>query len=247
MTDRAMTDRVKYFLLGLLFLVVAGVIAFDRWNSREAFMGHTDTARENTNSGETWVNPVLNNKGRRTDGRKLSIDDRNDDGPVSPHRLPDPDGPKVDPIPKPPSDPNDGRKPEPKPVVRADKTHVVKSGETLEAISRQYYPGKIYAGIKLIAHANKIENLNRITERQKLVIPAMDTRVVRKAQVTRVDTSKKVPNSYTVKANDGDLYTICRRYYGRTGEGRRVKEIMSLNGLLSAYVTAGTVIKLPPR
>ncbi|MGH7163259.1 MAG: hypothetical protein ACREID_07230, partial [Planctomycetota bacterium] len=30
-----MADRVKYFLLGLLFLVVAGVIAYDRWNSAD--------------------------------------------------------------------------------------------------------------------------------------------------------------------------------------------------------------------
>ena len=28
-----MADRVKYFLLGLLFLVVAGVIAYDKWNA----------------------------------------------------------------------------------------------------------------------------------------------------------------------------------------------------------------------
>ena len=27
-----MADRVNYFLLGLLFLIVAGVIAYDRWN-----------------------------------------------------------------------------------------------------------------------------------------------------------------------------------------------------------------------
>ena len=30
-----MVDRVKYFLLGLLFLIVAGVIAYDRWNTDE--------------------------------------------------------------------------------------------------------------------------------------------------------------------------------------------------------------------
>ena len=30
-----MVDRIKYFLLGLLFLIVAGVIAYDRWNTDE--------------------------------------------------------------------------------------------------------------------------------------------------------------------------------------------------------------------
>ena len=30
-----MVDRVKYFLLGLLFLIVAGVITYDRWNTDE--------------------------------------------------------------------------------------------------------------------------------------------------------------------------------------------------------------------
>jgi LysM repeat protein len=257
-----MTDRVKYFLLGLLFLVVAGVIAFDRWNSREALQGDTKTAQENTNLGETWVNPPIDDR----NGHKLTIDPNGPDGDSKLPPLPGRNGPGrngpgrngpgrdgriVDPQPKPTPEVEPTPRPnvDPKPILVAGsgKTHVVQSGETLEAISRQYYPGKVHAGIKLIARANKIENLNRITERQKLVIPAMNSRSSRKAKVQPVENSRKVPHSYTVKAADGDLYSICRPYYGRAGEGRRIKEIMALNNLVSSNVTAGTVLKLPPR
>jgi LysM repeat protein len=238
-----MTDRVKYFLLGLLFLVVAGVIAFDRWNSREALMGSSEdarrAARDDGNSGDTIVNPPIDDK---TNSR-LTID---------PAPEPDPNlppFPSPDPRPAPDPEPAPGPAPGPGPLAKpaASKTHVVKSGESLEAISRLYYPGKVHAGIKLIATANKIENVNRIRERQRLVIPAMNARGVRKPQVQTANKNTRVPSTYTVLASDGDLYSICRRYYGGKGEGRRIKEIMGLNNLWSANVRAGTVLKLPPR
>lgn len=241
-----MTDRVKYFVLGLLFLVVAGVIAFDRWSSRDAILGSSDensqSARDDANSGEIWVRPPADPSKRSP----LIIEPGPDD-PELPIR--NKKKPKVFPQPNPAPGPIPGPNPvvRPTPSPTSAKMHVVKSGETLEAISRQYYPGKVYAGVKLIASANKIENLNRIKERQKLIIPAMNTQGNRKPIAPVVDRSTTVPSTYTVKASDGDLYSICRRYYGRKGEGRRIKEIMALNNLWSANVSAGTTLKLPPR
>ena len=57
----------------------------------------------------------------------------------------------------------------------------------------------------------------------------------------------KVPNTYTVKKSDGDLYAICRRFFGRRGEGARVARIMQRNKLWSANVKPGTVLILSER
>ena len=159
-----MTDRVKYFLLGMLFLVVAGVIAFDRLNSRDAMNGGEETAREDENTGSSWINP----NGRRPGG--LVIDDRRG-------RDPEPEPAEVPPIPsrKPPVDPEPEPEPAPAPRPASAKTHVVKSGETLESISKLYYSRRWYKGIKLITEASAIDNPNRISIGQKLVIPAMST------------------------------------------------------------------------
>jgi hypothetical protein len=55
------------------------------------------------------------------------------------------------------------------------------------------------------------------------------------------------PSTYVVKSSDGDLYKICRKFYGSSGEGARVPRIMAANNLFSVNVKAGTRLKLPPR
>ena len=57
----------------------------------------------------------------------------------------------------------------------------------------------------------------------------------------------EIPSTYRVKAGDKDLYQICRRFYGRAGEGARVARIMELNQLYSADVRPGTLLRLPPK
>jgi LysM repeat protein len=140
----------------------------------------------------------------------------------------------------------------------------VKSGEALEKISRRYYPDEVYKGIQLIVKANGLRNANVISEGQKLVIPAMSTRGTRRPTVvngnrgTGTNTrsgartasrtpSSGVPSTYVVKSSDGDLYKICRRFYGRTGEGARVARIMEMNGLWTVNLKAGAKLKLPPK
>jgi len=247
-----MADRVKYFLLGLLFLVVAGVIAFDRWNSREGLDESEVAEHDRGNSGEIFIGP------NRDDPAGKSRSGGNQDDGRNPHPLiidpdpapvgPDTDRPEVKPKPEPIK---------PAPATR-ERVHVVKSGEALEKISRQYYPGKVYKGIDLIVRANGLRNANVITEGQRLVIPAMDTRSTRRPVVVKTKKPKPstkpartsgsgVPAFYVVKSSDGDLYKICRRFYGRGGEGARVSRIMATNNLVSVRVKAGTRLKLPKK
>ena len=53
--------------------------------------------------------------------------------------------------------------------------------------------------------------------------------------------------SITVKSGDGNLYAICRRFYGASGQGARVARVMALNKMWSAEVKAGKVLRLPPK
>ena len=244
-----MADRVKYFMLGLLFLVVAGVIAYDRWNSREGIPDEEVATYEKENSGKIFIAPKDDGDEPplKRGGNTIIIDDpKPDTPPLIDNKKP----PLVKPTPKP--DPVT-----PKPIASKQRVHVVRSGEALEKISRQYYPGKVYKGIDLIVKANGLRSANVITEGQKLIIPAMDARggtrpvVVKERPADKPAPAKKpksgVPSTYVVKSSDGDLYKICRKFYGRNGEGARVVRIMTLNGLSSVNVKAGTKLKLPPR
>jgi len=262
-----MADRVKYFLLGLLFLVVAGVIAFDRWNSREP-MGPDEASARADDSGEIWINPP--NRGTQ-EPEPLRIDPNGGTPPAELRNgtrgggkevgyLPpldddgeDADDPAPKPLPKP--------EPKPAPAPRTDKVHVVRSGETLGEIAQQYYPGSAASGLRLIVEANKIENPNVIRENTRLVIPsAMVDGPARKPVVvdrppSNSSPAKKgseratggIPKTYTVKSNDGDLYAILRKFYGTAGEGARIVKVMEMNDLISPRVKAGTVLKLPPK
>ena len=253
-----MSDRVKYFLLGLLFLVVAGVIAFDRLNNTNPAPNSTEVARENANAGETWIKPPLKepkddpkpNFGERFGKRDPAKNDSTGPGLIiDPNAGRGAQAKKNDtPAIIPPVNRTPDPKPEPKPEpVGASKTHVVRSGETLESISKRHYPGQVYRGIKLISSANNIRNPNHISINQRLIIPAMDSRGTRQPTVARQPNTGGIPSTYTVRSSDADLYAICRRFYGRAGEGKRTREIMKLNGLVSVYVEAGTKLKLPPK
>jgi len=233
-----MADRVKYFLLGLLFLVVAGVIAYDRWNAAPP-----EVADRSDDSGwEVFV-------GTQTPSppaKELSV-------PSTPAKsakpaTTKPTPPAVRPVRRQPPVP----KPLPKPVVEirppARKVHIIKAGETLESIALHYY--KTRKGIQWIVDANSLKDPNRVYENQKLVIPARKVNPPKPQAPPRPATSpSKLPadGRYTVKSSDGDLYAICRRFYGAKGEGARVARIMELNHLWSAEVKSGTVLILPQK
>ena len=239
-----MADRVKYFMLGLLFLVVAGVIAYDRWNSRDGIQDEEVAAYEKDNSGKIFIAPDA-----RDDESNLRTPPINPK-PVSGKERPLIINPPVEepPIVTPKPKPN-----VPKPASK-ERVHVVRSGEALEKISRQYYPDKVYKGIDLIVKANGLRSANVITEGQKLIIPAMDAHggsrpvVVKKETPVKRPAAKKpssgVPSTYVVKSSDGDLYKICRKFYGSSGEGARIARIMRENNLISIHVKAGTRLKL---
>jgi len=257
-----MADRVNYFLLGLLFLIVAGVIAYDRWNPGGDAAEEQQANRENRVSvtvepdqsappattiridTEDRTNPPANRNSRGVPDRgTLNVGsepfgadlDNNRDLRVAP-----------------PS-------PAPRPVVRppavtptppgADRFHIVQPGESLEVIAVRYYGTK--RGMSAIIAANRISNPDRIYAKQRLVIPAMKESVrgapVAPRPAARRPATVTVPDSYTVKRNDGDLYKICKRFYGSKSLNARVNRVLELNGLWSAEVEVGSTLELPPR
>lgn len=244
-----MADRVKYFLLGLLFLVVAGVIAFDRWNSRDA-AGPADTsARGQDGEGQIWFDPPSRGEEElEEDLPPISIvPPVNEDEESGRNIIPTPPEPRPKPTPK----PTPGPTPRPGPAAKSKQIHVVQSGETLGEIAELYYPGRVQSGIRMIVQANQIANPNRIREKDKLIIPASKVRAPNRTPVLEQPAKRKpssgIPSVYTVKSSDGDLYKISRKFYGRGGEGARVTRIMNMNNLLSPRVKAGTKLKLPKR
>lgn len=239
-----MADRVKYFVLGVLFLVVAGVIAYDKWNptseTQEALGG-----RDGDTGGDFDIRNDPPLKVEPAPGPNANQQQE-------PEVVPGPDKAKPTPRPDPisdipgPVDPKPAPKPEPKhePKPQPDRTHVIQKGETLEAIAIKYYGTR--DGIQWIVSANGLPNANRIYANQKLVIPAKKEIAKQKGSgdTDSAKPAEKVPSRYTVKSGDGDLYAICRRLYG-SATGARVSQIMELNHLWSADVKVGTVLILP--
>jgi LysM repeat protein len=244
-----MADRVKYFLLGVLFLVVAGVIAYDRWNSAGEPRDIADRGGDTDTVGDIVMAPVKGPE-RREDGAQLNVDPNAtpiDPANVNPAPAPGPKEPavqpepvRVEPKPAPPKE---------EPKAAPDKTHVVRKGDTLEAIAIKYYGSR--DGIERIVTANKLGNRNRIFANQKLIIPAKKEIAKEggsggtKAAAAKPAASGKNSSRYTVKDTDGDLYAICRRIYGANGLSARVHEVMKLNHLYSRDVKTGTILILP--
>jgi nucleoid-associated protein YgaU len=246
-----MADRVKYFLLGVLFLVVAGVIAYDRWNrgneGQEVAGNPADDTTDDwhATAGLKVDNPVpaVTNQGTTPPATVTN------DPPVVEHTPPPATPPN--PAPATPPGPKPEPKPEPAPAKAQDMTHVIQKGETLEAIAIKYYGTR--EGISWIVSANGLKNANRIYVNQKLVIPARKELTKSggpggaKPAEKPAASSGKVPSPYKVREGDGDLYKICRRFYGAEGLGARVSQILETNHLWSANVTPGTVLILPAK
>lgn len=258
-----MADRVNYFLLGLLFLIVAGVIAYDRWNpggeSPEDQLANQDNRATVTvepvqpapSTGTAIKIDTATNggssaaPGRRPGGRSLDLGtqpfapdpDQRTEVHVSPSR------PRTET--RPPVQPTEVR---PTPT-ETERFHIVQPGESLATIAIHYYGTS--RGMSAIVAANRISDPNRIYAKQRLVIPAFKESVRRAPSTSRPAPSRSTPTTipakYTVKRNDGDLYKICTRFYGSKGLGARVDQVMELNGLWSATVEVGSTIQLPRR
>ncbi len=250
-----MADRVKYFLLGLLFLVVAGVIAYDRWNTTPTELAATGDDRDwevvvGTQTPAERAKELAVPATPETEEKKKTATQRAPETKTvrQPMRLEPP--PRETPR-EPAREP--ARETTSKPVVQvtppAPKVHIIRAGETLESIALRYY--KTRKGVQWIVDANKLKDANRVYENQKLVIPARKVTTKRTPTTTTKKTAgkEKLPadGRYTVKPGDGDLYAICRRFYGSKGEGARVARIMELNNLWSAEVKAGSVLILPTK
>ncbi len=239
-----MADRVKYFLLGVLFLVVAGVIAYDRWNpagepQEVAERSQADTGGDFDMSVHSSRGEILTVPGAATDTPSPVAPSGSSPAPTAPEKSSEKAAPQ-------PETPKETPKPEtPKPPPAPDKTHVIRKGETLEAIAIKYYGTR--EGIEWIVDANRLGNANRIFANQKLVIPAKKEMAKEGGQGGATKAKGTVPSRYKVKEGDGNLYAICRKLYGREGQGARVSRVMEMNHLYSADVKAGTILILPPR
>ena len=263
-----MADRVNYFLLGLLFLIVAGVIAYDRWNpggdpaeEQLANRDHRATVTVEPSQPATPSGTIrIDTEGRIDTEERPNQPASRGTGGRPEHRTLDVDGKLFGEAPEqdrellvvPPS-------PAPQPVVRprvvtptppsAERFHVVQPGESLELIAVHYYGTK--RGVSAIIAANRISNPDRIYAKQRLVIPAMNESVRGAPVAPRPAASRpapiQVPSSYTVKRNDGNLFKICARFYGSDKLAARVDQVMDINGLWSAEVTVGSTLQLPPR
>lgn len=254
-----MADRVKYFVLGLLFLVVAGVIAYDNWNSK----GTPDqVVADGGNPDRAHVTV-----GREKDSLRGTTDERGGDLSITPppetHTLPESDPPetrtlpaerkaeakpetesRINPQTKPATKPKSA--PRPAPQMR-DRTHVVQSGESLEKIAIKYYGTR--KGVAWIVERNGLANPNRIYAKQKLIIPArkeLNAPATKKTSRKTAKPAGKIPSRYTVKSGE-DLYAICRRFYGSKGLAAQVDRVMDLNQLWKAEVKPGAVLILPPK
>lgn len=258
-----MADRVKYFLLGLLFLVVAGVIAYDRWNTTPTELATTGDDRDwevvvGTQTPSDPARELAVPGTPETDGKKKTETKRAPETKIvrQPMRLepPPPESAREsarEPARETAREP--ARETASKPLVQvkppAPKVHIIRAGETLESIALRYY--KTRKGVQWIVDANKLKDPNRVYENQKLVIPArkVTTKRTPTTGTKRTAGKTKLPadGRYTVKPGDGDLYAICRRFYGSKGEGARVARIMELNNLWSAEVKPGSVLILPKK
>jgi len=220
-----MADRVKYFLLGLLFLVVVGVVAFDRWNAapEPAKSDPKDRAIVKVEP----LPPPVSITPPRVEPAPIQ--------PAPPAPAPAPVVAEPPPLPAP--------KPPPPSMVH----HVVGENETLEGIALRYY--KTTKGVAWIVRANGLENANFIRAKQKLVIPpAPEGAAAPPAAVKAPEApaaKPAAPGTYRVKADETDLYAICRRLYGPDGLPARVARVMDENGLYSATVTPGALLRLP--
>ncbi len=262
-----MADRVKYFVLGLLFLVVAGVIAFDKWNGpQDNRQTLADRKGEQRDRFDLIVGPDSGDQERDQDPDHARDRDEETD-PGGGREMDDTDARarehqamlrRIEAEKKAAAARAKKNRVTPKPNVKPtpkveSKIHIVRSGDSLEKIAMKYYKSR--NGIDLIVAANKLRNRNRIFANQKLIIPAVKsdgrTPTVIPVRGDLKKTPRKIPNkipsTYTVKASDGDLYAICRKFYGSKGEGARVSRIMALNGLWSATVKTGSVLQLPPK
>ncbi len=246
-----MVDRVKYFLLAALFLIVAGVIAYDSWNS-----GGPEHASSEANVDERLRAEVDSGGVPHIDPGKLQVEPK-ETGKQEPKIIkngtpvgrgfPYDDTKKTPVKPKP--------KPEKKKLTprRPDSIHVVRSGESLEKIALRYYNSR--KGIAWIVDANGLRDANTIYANQHLIIPTKDgagaapRKRTNNAGAKTTAKGKKSPaqRTYKVKEKDGDLYAICRRIYGSKALGSRVARIMELNKIYSAAVKTGTVLSLPSK
>jgi LysM repeat protein/soluble lytic murein transglycosylase-like protein len=125
---------------------------------------------------------------------------------------------------------------EPVKTVSTAKTdiHIVKAGETLSSIARQYRLQVVY-----LASLNQLNTNSAIRVGQQLKVEALPQNSVGESSKTSYTTSSKETESYTVKAGES-LNLIASRHH------MSAAELASLNKLrANAGLQVGQIIKVP--
>jgi len=125
----------------------------------------------------------------------------------------------------------------PPPAPPRTLTHVVRSGETLSAISKKYYGTTANWQAILEANANVVREPRDLRPDMKLVIPAtsalMATAPGSSAEKRSVLTARAPKASSSVRSHDvvkGDtLFRIALKYYG---DGSRYRDVLAANRAL---------------
>ncbi len=119
------------------------------------------------------------------------------------------------------------------PPQRAYIYHRIRSGESLSTISRRYR-----CSVRSIMRANNLHRSSFIVAGKKLKIPRKDTIVYRSKKYNEI--KDRSASSHVVKSGDS-LWIIANRY------GTTTKKIQELNGLSTADLHIGQVLKIRER
>lgn len=132
------------------------------------------------------------------------------------------------------------------PAVSAQRTHVVRSGETLTSISKLYYgTGNKWSRIHE-ANRSLIPNKDRLKVGMKLTIPGVAGESVPEATVSNRNAAASGTQRHTVRRGES-LRSIAKRYYGTEGGWKRIhKANRARIGDDPRKLKIGVVLVVPP-
>lgn len=199
-----------------------------------------------------------------TEGTSMLLVQQPEQGPRKVDIPVDPPGPKpfdqhvkdklgVNPPPPPPPPVDPEPRPAPEaPAAAEPKIHVVRPGQTIARIARDYFPTSVTKGTDAILKANPQVDPARMAVGSKLVIPPLDAKapaevvsVAAERPAAPAPTDLKPGSTYVTKRGD-TLAAISKRAYGRTD---RWQDIWLANyealGDNVDRPTAGTRLRIP--
>lgn len=146
---------------------------------------------------------------------------------------------------------------DPAPSAPGKTVHVVKEGDTLSSLSRQYYGKAAYWSLIHEANKSVIENPNNLKDGTKLEIPAraatpttvagtVTPKVPTKEIPVSTPIAKPVASEYTIQKGD-TLGVISEKFLGTKNRWEEIYELNKDRIKNPNAMKEGTVIRLPQR